>query len=253
MSTTRRTIVFVFCLMIAYTGQGQQSKIDSLEKRISNLEDYQSNLEKLYQINSATLKQDINAAVEEKVKDIDEAKRVLNWLLWLGIPGTLAGLAIAYWRAVKKARNMITDRIERIVEHKREDFIKLIETQEFDSKLKRIKKLVVLSPNEDANQKIKALFDKFKFQEVRFRVIDQYALIENYDLLVFNDYDGSFEQAIIDQYLANIPDEDVSFVAYTTKNLTRNIRINFSNSPYTLYHNVLSTLKYSEILKVTEA
>lgn len=238
------------CVLISSPGFAQKTKLDTLETRIATLENYKDNLDQLYTINAEKLKKDIDDTVDKKVEDIDEAKRILKWLLLIGIPATILGLLAVYFGAVKKARKIIVDRIETIVEHKREDLIKLIETQEFDTKLKNTKKLLVLSANDAANDKVKETFSKLKFKTVNFRVVTQYTAYTDYDLIIFNDFDGLFSQAVIDDYIANTPDEDVSFVAFTTKNLTRNPRINFSNSPFTLYHSILSTLKYTEILKV---
>jgi hypothetical protein len=228
----------------------QNKPIDSLKARVTVLENYKTNIEQLYTINAEKLNKHVNDTVDKKVEDIDEAKRILKWLLLIGVPATILGLLTVYFGAVKKARKIIVERIETIVEHKREDLIKLIETQEFDTKLKNTKKLLVLSANDAANEKVKETFSKLRFKTVNFRVVTQYTAFADYDLIIFNDFDGLFSQAVIDDYIANIPDEDVSFVAFTTKNLTRNPRINFSNSPFTLYHSILSTLKYTEILKV---
>lgn len=243
----------VFIAILSFPVYGKEQKASLLEQRIANLENYKSNLDQLYQIKVADHRAEIIKAAEEKMKDVEDTKKIITLILSIGIPSTIIGLGVVYLSAIKKSKKLIIDKIERIVEHKREELIKLIQTQEFDSKLKRIKKIVVLSPSDEANEQIKQFFSKVKFTEVRFRVINQYSPIDDFDLIVFNDYDGAFSQDVINEYLVNIPDDDVSFVAYTTKNLIRNHRINFSNSPFTLYHSILSTLKYSEILKVTES
>lgn len=250
---TRFSKIILVCfasIFISSISFSQKPKLDTLETRITTLENYKDNIEQLYTINAEKLKKHVDDNVEKKVEDIDEAKKILKWLLFLGIPGTILGLLAVYFGAVKRAKKIIVERIETIVEHKRDDLIKLIETQEYDTKIKNTKKLLVLSPNDQANEKIKATFSKLKFKSVNFRVVTQYVAFNDYDLVIFNDSDGSFSQAVIDDYISNTPDEDISFVAYTIKNLTRNPRINFSNSPFTLYHSILSTLKYTEILKV---
>lgn len=244
-------LLLIFMLFIFTSVNSQDKRIDSLETRIKYLEDYKNNIDQLYMINSEKLSKNINDKFDEKIKDIDDAKRILNLLLFIGIPGTVIGLLAVYVGAINKAKKIITNKIVNIVEQKREDLIKLIETQEFDSKLRKSKRLIVLSPNPESNDQIKNIFKKFKFQEVIFRVINQYTQMDNFDLIIFNDYDGSLSQEIINEYIEKISDDEVSFVAYTTKNLHRNPRINFSNSPFTLYHSILSTLKYSELQKIT--
>lgn len=250
MTPIKKLILCILCIMIFTVGFAQNKPIDSLKARVTVLENYKANIEQLYTINAEKLNKYVEDTVDKKVEDIDEAKKILKWLLLIGIPATILGLIGVYFSAVRKARKIIVERIENIVEHKREDLIKLIETQEFDTKLKNTKKLLVLSANDAANDKVKKTFSRLKFKTVNFRVVTQYTVFSDYDLIIFNDFDGLFSQAVIDDYITNTPDEDVSFVAFTTKNLTRNPRINFSNSPFTLYHSILSTLKYTEILKV---
>lgn len=250
MSQFKKMILFCFLsTLMSFTSFSQKTKLDTLETRIVTLENYKDNLEQLYTIKAENLKKYIDDTVDNKVEEIDESMKILKWLLFIGFPATILGLIGVYYSGVKKARKMIVDRIETIVEHKREDLIKLIETQEFDTKLKNTKKLLVLSSNETASENVKRIFSKLKFKTVHFRVVTQYVTYTDYDLVIFNDSDGLFNQAVIDDYIANTPDEDISFVAFTIKSLTRHPRINFSNSPFTLYHSILSTLKYTEILK----
>lgn len=249
----KRSILIFSLALIQLPAFGEDKKNDPLEQRVIKLEDYQNNLDKLYEINAASLKKDIEAATKEQVKDIEDTKRTLSWLLYFGLPLTIVSLLGVYFSAIRKARKIILEKIEDIVEHKREEIIKVIESQEFDSKLKRTKSIVVLSTSETANDEIKKVLSKLKFSKLKFRIVSEYVEVDDYDLIIFNDYDGSFSQAVIDDYLTNLSDEDLCFVAYTTKSLTRNSRINFSNSQFTLYHSILSTLKYSEILKITES
>ncbi len=246
----KRIFLLTFMALVCSFSNAQRSLDSSFESRIKNLEEYKGNVEQLYNINAEKLTKYIDEEVRKKSSDIDEAKKILNWLLYLGLPATILAIVGLYYNAVRKTKKLIQERIENIVEHKREEFVKLIETQEYDTKLKNTKKLLVLSSNGISNEKIKVLFSKLKFKNVIYRVVTEYAAFNDSDLVIFNNEDGSFSQAIIDDYITNTPDEDISFVAYTNVNLTRNSRINFSNSPFTLYHSVLSTLKYTEILKI---
>lgn len=236
-------------ILLSFVCFSQKTRLDTVEAKLATVENYKDNLDQLYTINAEKLEKHVNETVDKKVEDIDEAKKILKWLLLIGIPATILGLLAVYFGAVKKARKIIVERIETIVEHKREDLIKLIETQEYDTKLKNNKKLLVLSSSDEANEKFKPMFQKLKFKDVNFRSVSTYIEYNSYDLIIFNDSDSSFDQTLIDEYVQNSVDENVSFVVYTNRNLTRHPRINFCNSSFTLYHNILSTLKYTEILK----
>jgi RNAse (barnase) inhibitor barstar len=249
----KRNILIFLLALIQLPAFGKDKKYDALEQRVTILEDYRNNLDQLYEIMAEKLTDTIEKSTEEKIKDIEETKRILSWLLYLGVPVSLLAWVGVYILAIRKSKKIILEKIEAIVEHKREEIIKLIETQEFDSKLKKTKDIVVLSANEAANDEIKLVFSKLKFSKVKFRIVNEYIEVVDSDLIVFNNYDDSFSQTVIDEYLDNLLDEDLCFVAYTTRKLKPNSRINFSNSPFTLYHSILSTLKYSEILKIKES
>lgn len=70
--------------------------------------------------------------------------------------------------------------------------------------------------------------------------------------MIFNTPKGQVSQEKIDELMQLTDDEDHHYVAYSTERLTPNSRLNFSNSLFTLYHNILSTLKYSEIAKLID-
>ncbi|WP_310079782.1 NARF domain-containing protein [Sphingobacterium sp. 2149] len=76
--------------------------------------------------------------------------------------------------------------------------------------------------------------------------------LPDHDLMVFNMPNGELSQQQVDQLMAMNNDEDTHYVAYLKGRLEPNDRLNFSNSPFTLYHNILSTLKYAEVVKLIE-
>ena len=91
---------------------------------------------------------------------------------------------------------------------------------------------------------------KLKFKNVKYRRAGSFENIPEHDLMIFNTPDGNLTQETIDQFMRNTEDEDTCYVAYTTKQLNRDPRLNFSNSRYTLYHSILSTLKFAEIARL---
>lgn len=225
----------------------------SLSNRVKYLEDYQGNIEKLYQISAAKLESTIDDKISSKVKDIDEAKKTLDILVWVGIPGTIIGLLVAFFIATEKAKKFVVDKLQTIVEQKREEIIKLIQSQEYDSRLRKTKKLLVLSPDEASQEQLRIFMEKLNFSNTQYKTVNTYQNFKDYDLIIFNDYYTLFEQALMNQYLDHAQGEHISFVAYTKNKLNPDPRLNFSNSRFTLYHSILSTLKYAEILKSEES
>lgn len=240
-----------FCIVIDSNLNAQQGNTSQIIKRIEILEESKSNFEGRYQLYAEKLKNEVDQRIEDKTAELNDANKTLKYILFLGVPATLLSIIGAYYLAINTAKKFVIKKIEDIVEHKREEIIRLIETQEFDTRLKKTKKLLVLSPDEESQNKIKPFFVKVKFQHVIYRVVTTHAELPEHDLIIFNDFSSPFEQNIIDIYLNNAEEDEVSFVAFTQRQLRRDNRMNFSNSKFTLYHSILSTLKYAEILKLT--
>lgn len=125
-------------------------------------------------------------------------------------------------------------------------------TPTIEKNLKNNKKLLVISENEDAQDEIRRMMSNFKFKNLTFRINKSFNNMPEHDLVVFNNCDDSLTQHDINDFMNNITDEDTYFVAYTSRQLERNPRLNFANSKFTLYHNILTTLSFVETLRQEE-
>jgi hypothetical protein len=244
-----KLIAIIFSLMIQSNmlfAENTTDKTIELEKRITYLEEYKSNIDNLSKIEIQKAKDELKKELDSKYEDVEN---LLKLILILGIPTTLWGFYMAIWGIKRKVQKLIDDKIETIVEQKREEIIKLVSNQEFETSLKNTKKIVVISPTEDAQDEVKKTMSNFKFKNLIFRINNTFNEIPEHDLIIFNNIDGEFSQIEIDNIMAEESDEDVCFVAYTTKNLDRNARLNFANSKFTLYHSILTTLSFVESIK----
>src|SRR5690606_6547589 len=167
-------------------------------------------------------------------------------------PSSLYGVYLMFWGIKKKVNRSIAEKIETIVEQKREDIIKLIQSQKFERRLKETKKIIVISENEESQEEIKSTIETFKFKNVIYRINKTFDNYPEYDLIIINNCDGEFKQEDVTDIINSAGDDDVCFVAYTTKLLDRNPKLNFANSKFTLYHNILTTLSFSEAIKMNE-
>lgn len=242
-------LIFLGMIQCNLFATNTPDKTVELEKRINYLEDYKNNIENVSKIEFQKAKEELN---KEIVEDYDNVKNIFALILLFGIPTTLYGVYMMFWGIKKKVEKLIDERIETIVEQKREEIIKLVNNQEFESSLKNTKKIIVISPSEDAQEEIKRTMSNFKFKHLIFRINNTINNIPKHDLIIFNNIDGEFSQTEIDSIMSEESDEDVCFVAYTSKNLDRNPRLNFANSKFTLYHSVLSTLSFVESIKREE-
>jgi hypothetical protein len=244
-----KIVVMLFFVMIhcdILFAVNAPDKTIELEKRISYLEEYKSNIDNLSKIEIQNAKDEIKKELDSKYEDVEN---LLKLILILGIPTTLWGFYMTIWGIKRKVQKLIDDKIETIVEQKREEIIKLVSNQEFETSLKNTKKIIVISPTEDAQDEVKKTMSNFKFKHLIYRINNTTGTIPEHDLIIFNNIDGEFSQTEIDSIMSEESDEDVCFVAYTSKNLDRNPRLNFANSKFTLYHSILSTLSFVESIR----
>lgn len=250
-----RIYILLFMLLLQSTqviSQNQTStntNLADIEKRLNNLEDYKENIDNVSKIEVQAAKEELKKEFES---DYENVRNLLAVILGLGLPATLYTVYMMFWGFNKKMKNLINEKIETIVEHKREEIIKLINNQEFEKNLKNNKKLLVISENEDAQDEIKRMMSNFKFKNLTFRINKSFNNMPEHDLVVFNNCDDSLTQQDINDFMNSITDEDTYFVAYTSRQLERNPRLNFANSKFTLYHNILTTLSFVETLKQDE-
>lgn len=241
------SVFFMFLTMNAK--ESDSTKIANLEGRVGQLENYKINIENVYKAEYQKSQNDLAKDIDEKYKDV---RNLFTMILILGIPSSIYGIYLMFWGIKKKVNQSIAEKIETIVEQKREDIIKLIQSQKFERHLKENKKIIVISENEESQEEIRNTIETFKFKNVIYRINKSYDSLPEYDLIIINNCDGVFKQQDVTDIINFANNDDVCFVAYTTKQLDRDPKLNFANSKFTLYHSILTTLSFSEAIKMKE-
>lgn len=244
------TVICVLWIQISFAQTNPEIK--ALDERISRLEGYKIDISTQADARAETLKNQVEKDLAEGLQEIEDSKETLDLLLKLGIPITIGSFLIGYFSIIYFIKKLVTTRISSIIEKKRDDIIRLVETETFDNKLRNTKVILVISADEDGSEKIGMFLRKLKFKKVLCRTIGSFTELPIHDLMVFNMPEGELSQQQVDQLIAMNDDVDTHFVAYSKDRLNPNDRLNFSNSSFTLYHNILSTLKYSEVVKLIE-
>lgn len=245
-------IVLITVTSVALYAQKPVQNKKDLESRVEMLEDYKSNVQIAFDAKAENLKKYIDDEVKKEMVKVDDAKDALDLILWFGLPTTLLTFAGGWFGLLWKTKKMVTEKIAVIVEKERDAILRVVETESFDNKLRTKKELLVISASEESQASILAFLRKLKFKNIKGRIVGEFDELPEHDLMIFNTPDDSIEQSTINELIEKYDDEDTIFVAYTGKNLERNARMNFSNSPFTLYHNILSALKYSEIARLVD-
>lgn len=222
-------------------GQIDSMSFKELETKVQLIEDYKSNIDQYSKVELEKHKAELKKGVDE---DFESIRNLFALLLIIGIPSTLYGVYVMLWGVNKKIKKAIEEKIEEIVELKREDIIKLINNQAFDRRIKETKKILIISETEDAQEDIRSTMSNMGFKNLIYRLTNSTTTWPENDLIVINNIDGEFSQDKINQIIGDNKDEDTCFVAYTSKQIDRNPRMNFANSKYTLYHSILTTLTF---------
>ncbi|RZJ88333.1 MAG: hypothetical protein EOO20_13905, partial [Chryseobacterium sp.] len=121
-------LVCMFLLQSNYLISQNQTSTTStdIEKRLSDLENYKENIDNVSKIEVQAAKEDLKKELDS---DYETVRNLLVLILGIGLPATSYTVYMMFWGFNKKMKNLINEKIETIVEHKREEIIKLINNQ----------------------------------------------------------------------------------------------------------------------------
>lgn len=236
-------LIFLVLIPIFSFAKDDSLTLGDIDKRLSLLEQYKENM-------ASEAKIEYNKSIKEIDEDVSEKTSTLIWTFGSFAVLALAALginALNYWKINEKINKKVNEKIEEITERKREDIISVVKDEEYERRLKQIKKILVISSSSEAQDQVKHTFDRFDFKNVKFRIKDNFQTIPENDIIVFNNLNGELEQEYIDDIVEQIGDEDKCYIGYTTANLARHEQFNFANSRFTLYNNLLNTLKFADL------
>lgn len=239
-------ILIILAINVSIFGQSDSARFKELEMKVKLIEEYKSNIEQYSKIELEKHKSELKENFENDYRNI---RNLFVFILIIGIPSSISGIYFMFWGLNKKIKKIVGEKIESIVELKREDIIRLIDNQTFDRKIKETKKILIISETEDAQEDIRSTMSKMGFKKLIFRLTKTTSVWPENDLIIINNIDGEFSQADINQIIDENKDEDTFFVAYTSKQIERTSKMNFANSKFTLYHAILSTLAFISSIK----
>lgn len=235
------TLLLLFPLFIF--GKDDSTKISQIDKRLTILEQY-----KQMMTEHSKMEYEKSAKKLEDKNDEQTNTIILTFGTFIVIAlGALGLNAFNFWNLNKKIEGKINTRIESIIEQNREDILSLVKDEGYEKNLKKTKKILVISSSQEAEEQIKHTFSKFDFLNVRYRVRGNFEIIPESDILVFNNLNGELEQVFIDQIILDVNDEDICYIGYTNIPLRKHDQFNFANSKFTLYHNILNSLRFSDL------
>lgn len=249
---------FLFSLDVSskeITDNNIKSKVQLLEQEKDLRQKEIDLIKQEYQLNSEKQNADLNnykLEIDKKTIGFE----VILWVFGIGLIGTIIAGFFYFKKFIKDkseeiAINRITERIANIVDNNKNKILDLIKSQDLDYKIKNSKKLLIISQNMNDSNEIKDLFLKFGFLRVDCEILSSFQNRNNYDLIIFDFIKTPPLEPLIKDFLDNT-DAKTDFIYYGGSNLSllnnyRN-KANGANSKFTLYSQVMNTLKVKELL-----
>jgi hypothetical protein len=204
-----------------------------------------------------TFKNDVTKANNDFTKDVAHKNRII-YAVW-GVM-TLLGVWVlieTFYMIPKRIKKEMHEEVAQIFTTERETIEQLVRAQEIDSQIKARTRLLLLSDKKDELEKIQVQFQLMGFPHVQSRLYEEAFDLKQqvlkldesqYDLVVFNQLSIEQINAYVDKSAFD------AFAGYTFKYLdpkllTHRERLNFGQSPFTLYARTMEVLRYQALFK----
>lgn len=250
-------IILVLLPISAFPNEA--SKVNELAERIEFLETYNKTiLNKQFEVQSVELSNKVSEELKHAKDEINDqytAIKIASWvcgiLISIGVGTVIYQLGFGIKNRVEKS---INQKLNDHIAENSQAIIDIITSQKTENLIRKNKSVTVLSNNEQNNEYIIALLRNMGFEQVHQIVINRFFKFTKADLYIFSDKDNSLSEMQIKECIEKSQD-DTNFIYFGTRRLNIPLqdsyaeRLNFANTKYTLYHQIINTLSFKEVLK----
>jgi hypothetical protein len=137
-----------------------------------------------------------------------------------------------------------------LLEVNRDKILALIKSQEIEQNVKQNSKIHVITASEEDKAYLERFFEEVGIAKVSYAIGKPYQPIaSDIDLVIFDDHrDTKADHDLFNEYIQNSDDEKPLFVFFGKHfNAINREKVNYSNSKFTLYNQVVNSLKYNEL------
>lgn len=237
-----------------------------VEDRIQKLEDYNKevaqqrweNLEAKLEGRLSNLEGKIENQLKENQIIINEQLstfKIIGWvvgaLLTIGVLGFIYQLT---WGFKKLAEKTLKDKLKSHLFENAQSLMELVNSQKEASKVKREKLIRVVSGSDEETNMMKNQLERMGFQKFECTTISSPIPFPNSDLLIFCNIKNNLQIPTIVSYMEQ-SEEDEVFIYYGGRLMLPegkpglSAKLNYANSKFTLYHHIVNTLVFKDILK----
>lgn len=245
MKQCRLIIVFIV-VSVTVSAQADTIKSRDLEFRLKKIEEYRSIDDKKFENKSKEL--------DLRIEEYRQQKTILDWVA-LAVGGlTIISLWGLWQKARAIAEKKIEEKFDTLLNDKKQQLIKIIDSHDKEHKLKRSNKIHVVASEKADLDFLLNFFKKLDFDNPTVTVSDTYQEIgkqEKYDLLLLFREEGNapLMDDVAKQYMDNSRTDAVVFIFGKHIDLG-SIKLRSSSATFwsQLYGNLLSALKYQELI-----
>ena len=254
--------IFATLMLLALTSFPARSQDGAkpLEKRIEVLEGQKENLEKQSEL--------IQKSIESKATQLDnqfssnkieidkklQTVDIIISLFGLGLIGTIIGFFIAFKNFITKkaeevAEKRISETIENVIENNKNQIIDIVKSQDLEQQFRQQSKILIVSDAPATANETKGFLEEIGFKTSNLDIITSDKFIKpskEFDLIILDDH--KITKSHHDIFREFTEKVSAYFVFYGDRfDATRREKLNFANSTFTLYGQIVSTLKFKKL------
>ena len=246
-----RNLLMLRVIFISFTLPAQDSL--TIEQRVKLLEQYNEQiLDEKFNIASAKLNGEIELELKRATTSLDERISILK-IVGIIISLGLGGLVYTSWRNAKRTmEKMLEKKLKSHLADNINHLVDVITSQKTENLIKKSKKILLLGSSEKECDSATKLLKSMQFDHVSCKAVKYYEKLPENDLVVFCNMNNSTHQELVVEFIEKGDSDDV-FIYYGGRlNLDSKSshydKVNFANSRYTLYHQIINTLSFKEVI-----
>jgi len=240
----KSSVLGIYILIIASLTFPSLYGQESSKREIQKLENDMAFLEKSQRIEDEALNSKI-INLEQRLSLANDKVTLYSW----GIPITsliaFISLVYALFQWIKKwMKERLKKHSQQLLESRSLDFEQMLKNASLENKVRREKRIFVLSPSKEVEDEHRNSFDSLNLERVEFKVVSTYEKFHKPepDLIVFNHFDDDLIKEFL-QYSSS----EAFFVHYTKPRAYSHDRIAFANTPFTLFTAILGVFRFQEV------
>ena len=227
--------------------QSDSLQIEDLKFRLKKIEEFRLIDDKKFDNKAKEL--------DLRIEEYRQQKSLLDWIAIALGPITLLSLWALWLKARTMADKKIEEKLENILNDKKQQFINIIDSHDKESKLKKSNKILILAAEDSNTDFLMDFFRKLEFPKPDLKKIAAYEALEEhlkYDILfLFRDIDNHpLDDEVAHQYIVNSRKDSIVFIFGKHINDASLSKSRTTSATFwrQLYGNLISALKYQDII-----